>query len=401
MSALRDDAYLDLILCRKRRLVVPEMSPYYVNMSFETLNSLPVIESIENSAWATPFIKNDKLIAVVHKQTWPANTEITKNRDCDILCLYSEHPIFIDYRIAGKLKIHCIKEPACIPMILCDYVITPIITSTGDIKVFNVFLKQSFRKTLLNHSARPLYPMHIFGQHFSFESNFLRTLKLTSDFSHFSKIISKIPPNIFSYEIPFPNSSSPLPTLPKRIMISGPMTMTQALFDEWYVPEIDKHISLGNKFIIGGAEGTDQMAQIYLKNKIKIDGQPGSNADEANKRVIICDRRSENGCLFDSFFHINGFDSFTQRDSFMTLESDEDIAFIFLTSGPGSGTAQNLIRRNFGKEIASDVTLIIREHPNDYEGILASRYGNTFFQQICWIFKNHMISLCDRKAISV
>ncbi|MCY1079238.1 hypothetical protein [Archangium lansingense] len=111
--------------------------------------------------------------------------------------------------------------------------------------------------------------------------------------------------------------------------ISGHLDLSEQEFQEHYAPRIDRAIALGATFVIGDARGADAMAQSYLKLK-------GATA------IVFH--------MFDSPRHNagfptkGGFKNDSERDSAMTLDSTEDLAWI----RPGrekSGTAKNLQRR--------------------------------------------------------
>ena len=47
--------------------------------------------------------------------------------------------------------------------------------------------------------------------------------------------------------------------------ISGHLDISEAEFQEHYVPELDRAIQAGASFVVGDARGTDTLAQQYLK----------------------------------------------------------------------------------------------------------------------------------------
>jgi hypothetical protein len=111
--------------------------------------------------------------------------------------------------------------------------------------------------------------------------------------------------------------------------ISGHLTLSEDEFNEHYKTKIDNALAESASFVLGDARGTDEMAQIYLKDK--------------TDNVIVYH-------MFDSprnnqnFPLQGGFDSDKSRDTQMTADSDCDIAWV----RPGrekSGTANNLKRR--------------------------------------------------------
>lgn len=112
--------------------------------------------------------------------------------------------------------------------------------------------------------------------------------------------------------------------------ISGHLRISAQEFAEHYQPAIDAALSRGEAFVVGDARGADAMAQRYLKGKTEavtvyhMFGSPRHNPGFPTK---------------------SGFTSNNERDRQMTLDSDQDIAWV----RPGrekSGTQRNLDRRH-------------------------------------------------------
>lgn len=117
-------------------------------------------------------------------------------------------------------------------------------------------------------------------------------------------------------------------------MISGHLDLTQAEFDEHYIPLIAQAIVEECDFVIGDAPGCDAMAQILLKDRQRIGGL-------VKVTVYHAGRTPRNNKGFPTR---GGYLSHTAKDSAMTAASDLDIAWV----RPGkeaSGTARNLARR--------------------------------------------------------
>jgi hypothetical protein len=111
--------------------------------------------------------------------------------------------------------------------------------------------------------------------------------------------------------------------------ISGHLDLTEQEFQEHYAPRIALAMAQGATFVVGDARGADAMAQEYLKLK-------GANATVYH---MLENPRHNAG-----FSTKGGFKSDAERDSAMTRDSTEDLAWI----RPGrekSGTAKNLQRR--------------------------------------------------------
>ena len=118
--------------------------------------------------------------------------------------------------------------------------------------------------------------------------------------------------------------------------ISGHRDITQEEFDMHYVPAIEAAISevTNCRFIMGDYYGVDIMAQNFLMDSVMFDPE----------RVTVYH-------MFDSPRNVNpkiihtkgGYTSDEERDTAMTNDSFEDIAFI--REIKLSGTAQNILRR--------------------------------------------------------
>lgn len=93
-------------------------------------------------------------------------------------------------------------------------------------------------------------------------------------------------------------------------MISGPLTISKEEFEKYYVPRIESAIFNKHKFIVGDAEGVDQYAQIYLKDRL---------CDVTVYHMFDIPRRNlDYPC-------IGGFTSDLERDRAMTNASTHDI----------------------------------------------------------------------------
>lgn len=119
--------------------------------------------------------------------------------------------------------------------------------------------------------------------------------------------------------------------------ISGHGNIT---FEEWlnqYKPSIDQALAEEASFIIGDFRGTDTLSMEYLKDKT------------ASVTITHCFsnpryKADTGGLLSNEWKYVGGFANDTERDTFMTENSDADIAWIRL-GREKSGTAKNLKRR--------------------------------------------------------
>ena len=133
------------------------------------------------------------------------------------------------------------------------------------------------------------------------------------------------------------------------VMISGHTDITQEQFQKYYQPLIDEYVDKGAKFIVGGAYGTDSMAQHYLATK--------------NVDVTVYDKGDQNNVHDpEKFNHLNGFPSYPKRDAAMTENSTVDIAFLRNDRmAKGSGSCANIVRRVFGDKVSKKVFKLMRD----------------------------------------
>lgn len=123
----------------------------------------------------------------------------------------------------------------------------------------------------------------------------------------------------------------------KRVFfISGHRDITTEEFSELYKPAILKAISLYDAlFLIGDYYGVDIMAQNYLVDDLNYDTEKitvyhmGATPMNVNEKIVN---------------RVPNFSDDIARDSAMTRNSNEDIAFVRVGK-EDSGTAQNILRR--------------------------------------------------------
>jgi hypothetical protein len=111
-------------------------------------------------------------------------------------------------------------------------------------------------------------------------------------------------------------------------------------FEEWitfYKTKIDNAIAESAAFIIGDFRGTDVLSAEYLKNKTE-KVTITHCFKKSRYKVDVIDLYSE------KWIYKGGFESDEERDKYMTLNSDEDIAW-FREGRESSGTAKNIQRR--------------------------------------------------------
>jgi len=113
--------------------------------------------------------------------------------------------------------------------------------------------------------------------------------------------------------------------------ISGHLDLTKEEFDCHYKQAIDEAIKKEKWFVIGDAQGADEMAQKYLY-------------EQRYTKVIIFHMFENPRKFMGNFYVFGGFNSDLERDVAMTLYSNGDIAWV-RAGREKSGTAKNLDRR--------------------------------------------------------
>lgn len=115
----------------------------------------------------------------------------------------------------------------------------------------------------------------------------------------------------------------------ETVFISGHIHTKNSEFEEHYIPQLEKALNEGCKFVVGDAGGIDAMAQKWLKAR---------GADVVVYHMFTSPRHNA------GFPTKGGYTNDEERDSAMTNDSDRDLAWV----RPGkekSGTAANIARR--------------------------------------------------------
>lgn len=122
----------------------------------------------------------------------------------------------------------------------------------------------------------------------------------------------------------------------RTFFISGHRDLTEEEFEQFYIPKINEVIDKYNAdFVIGEYEGADIMAQNYLVDTLNY------NLD----KIFVYHMGDKPRCSNPKIKNfISGFSDDIDRDTCMTIDSDEDIAFV-RKGRYESGTSQNIIRR--------------------------------------------------------
>jgi len=137
------------------------------------------------------------------------------------------------------------------------------------------------------------------------------------------------------------------------VMVSGSTTADSKFFEKYYQEKIDLYIRKGYKFIVGGAQGVDTLTQNYLLEK-------------EYYLVTVVDKGNQDNRVSHTFGHKNGFSSYPKRDAWMTANSDIDLATVNQYGGGGSGTFANIVRREFGDDVARKITKLFRSNATPY-----------------------------------
>jgi hypothetical protein len=136
----------------------------------------------------------------------------------------------------------------------------------------------------------------------------------------------------------------------RKIHVSGYTTMTEETFREHCAERLLELASSGAEFYTGGAGGMDRLTQLFLL---------ASGVDPT--RIHVYDKKAENNALHADMHHVNGFETFTERDEALTQVTTEDFAAFHQYGGAGSGTFANLVRRKFGVDVARGVQKLGQE----------------------------------------
>ena len=131
-------------------------------------------------------------------------------------------------------------------------------------------------------------------------------------------------------------------------MVSGHTDLSIEEFNEHYRERIMDAINAGDPIIVGGASGADRLTQ-ELCHSLQY------------YNVTVSDKGQQDNRITELFSHASGFETYALRDSFMTKNSDSDIAYV--RPNPmalGSGTQCNIHRRLYGEKVANDLFTAMR-----------------------------------------
>lgn len=127
--------------------------------------------------------------------------------------------------------------------------------------------------------------------------------------------------------------------MPKTYFISGHRDIARNEFIQYYAIPITRLVETepDSKYVIGDYHGVDVMAQHLLNAFVE-----SGIISKSNVTVYhMFNSARNNPCNFEE---VGGFTTDEDRDSAMTLISDEDIAWV-RPGKEGSGTDQNIQRR--------------------------------------------------------
>ena len=148
----------------------------------------------------------------------------------------------------------------------------------------------------------------------------------------------------YTYNNPVSNMDGDL-----NIMISGPLDLTQEVFDKVYVPKIEEYMNMFSckvNFLVGGATGADQCAREYFAMQV-LNGRLKTNQvtvheKKGNKNHIVEKYKDENGNPIE-FLHNDSYRGYLERDEALVKLCDRIIAYMYQYGSVGSGTNANLI----------------------------------------------------------
>lgn len=162
----------------------------------------------------------------------------------------------------------------------------------------------------------------------------------------------------------------------KTIFISGHMDTSDKEFNKYYKPKIDEYCNGKYDFIMGGAEGLDNMAIDYLLKK----------HDSMKKKfmITVCFPQDEleefSNKYKDDLHKLNMVSHFKNikkgdkklvrkfqiRDIFMTNNSILDVTFLRQYGGAASASAENVYRRMYGIKKADKLVQQLRKISMEY-----------------------------------
>jgi hypothetical protein len=138
--------------------------------------------------------------------------------------------------------------------------------------------------------------------------------------------------------------------------VSGHRDITTKEFEEHYIPTLDMIIENNEHVVVGDCPGVDEMTLNYLWEKghrkatvYYIGLRPMNNPGFAGVNYWF--DSDENKHISNTFI----LDSDTRRDFVMTMNSDQDIAWL-REGNERSGTGMNVLRREWLIEEDADLT---------------------------------------------
>ena len=129
-------------------------------------------------------------------------------------------------------------------------------------------------------------------------------------------------------------------TKPRVYYISGHLNLKTQAFRNHYFGPIKTALSKWGRFVVGDAPGCDEMFQRLMRDA-------GLSHRVTVYHMLEKPRRWVQALEGENSKLVGGFKTDEGRDTAMTWDSDEDIAWV-RSGRESSGTAQNLLRRKQG-----------------------------------------------------
>ena len=149
-----------------------------------------------------------------------------------------------------------------------------------------------------------------------------------------------------------------------NVLICGHIDLSIDSFNKYYEPAIKSLLLSHHTFFVGGAKGVDTFAQNYLST--------------TNNNVIVCDKGDQNNNLYPfKYQHKNGFQSYIDRDGYMTDNIGHIIVFLrkhYMSLG--SGSFSNVVRLMTDRSTADKFMKHARDSKYDETMQLNEYYDN-------------------------
>jgi hypothetical protein len=130
----------------------------------------------------------------------------------------------------------------------------------------------------------------------------------------------------------------------ETIFVSGHLDVTPSEFAQHYATKLDGALTAGAHFVVGDSRGADTLAQRYIGQRLKDDG-------ERKRRVTVFSLRDPpRNCVYAAFNRRCGFRNDDDRDAAMTAASDTDIAWV----RPVTDEVRDRLKKELGNKYRPD-----------------------------------------------